>query len=355
MPYSTSQFVELVKKRIFLPEQQLAVSDTEILAYANEEMRMAVQNFLVTLNENYGIQREIIELQDPVTGEDLYPANMVPIPNRAYCRAIRELKFRDTSNGFITNIPLFDATTYDQQQYFWQRTPYGVMIIGDGMQIVTRQDSPLKGSLEVWYALEPSTITTPSTGSAWHLTVSDLSYDNNTQTLTFTTNDVSLVSDMSAYAPTSPVNTFKLYDVVQASTGTVFIKDLLLTRLDSTHFMSLPDVLDANSVKNLSAWQMGGFPVGSPYTGDFILTPAGVTDIVPLQDVVTRWLATLTGCRVLEMIGDIESLGMLKALADDERKTMTKVMGSRLPGECKRIVNRYGISSFMNATPFLRR
>ena len=118
--------------------------------------------------------------------------------------------------------------------------------------------------------------------------------------------------------------------------------------------MSMPDVIDENSLKNMEAWQIGGFPVSSPYTSDFILTPAGVTDIIPLQDVVARWLATLTGCRVLEMIGDIESLGMLKALADDERKTMTKVMGSRLPGECKRIVNRYGISSFMNATPFLR-
>ena len=355
MTYTTAQFVTLVKNRLFLPEQQLAVTDAEIVAYANEEMKMTVQNFITILNENYGIQREIIELQDPTTGEDLYPLNIVPIPNRAYCRAIREVKYRNVNTGYVLNLPLFDATTYDQQLGSWQRAPYGVMIVGDGIQIVTRTDYVLKGSLEVWYVLEPSTITTPATGSAWHLTASDMIYDSDTQQVTFTTNDVSAVADMAAYAPTSPVNTFKLYDLVQLSTGTVFAKDLLLTRLDATHFIALPDAIDEKTVTSITRWQSGGFPVGTPYTGDFILVPAGVTDYVPLQDMLARWLATLTSCRVCEAIGDIESLAMVKALAEEERKTMTKIMGSRLPGECKRIVNRNGIASLIGTIPFLRR
>jgi hypothetical protein len=355
MTYTTSQFVELVKRRVFLPEQQLAVTDAEIITYANEEMKMTVQNFITILNENYGIQREIIELQDPVTGEDLYPSNIIPIPARAYCRAIREIKYRNVNTGYILNLPLFDATTYDQQLGSWQRAPYGVMIVGDGIQIVTRTDYVLKGSLEVWYVLEPSTITVPSTGSAWHATLSDMVYDKDTQLTTFTTDNVAAVTDMATYAPILPINTFKLYDLVQVSTGTVFVKDLLLTRLDNTHFVSLPDAIDEKTVTSITRWQGGGFPIGTPYTGDFILTPAGITDYIPLQEMLGRWLATLTSCRVCEALGDIESLAMVKALAEEERKTMTKIMGSRVPGECKRVVNRNGISSLIGTIPFLRR
>ena len=347
MTYTTTQFVDLVKRRLFLPDQQLAVSDAEIIEYANEEMRMTVQNFMTVLNENYGMQREIVALQDPFSGEDLYPLNIIPIPSRAYCRAIREVKFRDISTGHITNLPLFDMTSYEQYQH---RIPYslpmGVMIVNDGIQLVTRIDTPVKGSIELWYVLEPSVITVPATNSAWHVSVSGMIYDNDTQMTTFTTNNVAAVADMATYGPSSPVNTYRLYDVLQLSTGSVFLKDLLLTRIDNTHYQTLPDAVDAATLKNMSQWQKGGFPVGAPYASDFVLTPAQVTDYIPLMEVVTRWLATLTSCRVCEAIGDATSLSMVKALAEEERNTMKKIMGSRLPGECKRITNSNGIASF---------
>lgn len=354
MAITTTDFLSRVKAKVFLPEQQAAVSDAQIIQWAQEELVFNVAPFLNSLQASWNTCRVRIPLQDATTGADFYPANILPIPDRAMGRNIIEIKWVETATGFAINLPQIDIGSYEYFQQNNNRQPFGFMLVSEGIQLVTQIDKPVRGSIELFYMLDFPQLSIPVIGNLF-TAIKDCNHDTDTHETIFTTDALTVPSDLATFAVTVPANVYKYYDICMATTGTVIANDVPLKRLDTTHWASAPDTFDPSTIANMRQFQPGNYPVDNPYTATLELRPAGVTSKTPLQAIVDSWLITLVSSRVMESIGDETSLGVLLAVSDREKKSLTSVLGSRIQNEAKKIVNRRGLFSFIGLPYWTKR
>jgi hypothetical protein len=354
MAITTTDFLNRVKAKVFLPEQQAAVSDAQIIQWAQEELCFNIAPFLNSLQASWNTFRVRTPLQDPATGADLYPVNMFPIPTRAMGKNIIEIKWVDTATGYAVNLPQIDIGSYEYFQQTSMRQPYGFMIISEGIQLVTQIDMPVKGTIEIFYMGTLPLLTVPSSGRLF-TAITDCIHDTDTHETTIMTDSIASDADLLALSPISPVGTYKYYDICAADSGTVIASDVPLTRLSATQWVTMPDTFDPSTIANMRQFQRGNFPVSAPYTTELEIRPAAITSKTPIQSIVDPWLVTLVSARVMESIGDETSLGVLLAVADREKRSLTSVLGSRIQNEAKKIVNRRGLFSFIGLPYWTRR
>lgn len=338
-------FIRAVKSRLYLPEGQTSITEDEIVGQLNEELCTSVFIQLSKLQSEYSTVRKYIPLQ-AVDGSNLYPLNMIPIPKRSYGNGIVEVKYIN-ERGVIFNLPMADTADYESWvNYSSNKFPYSFVIVADGIQLLSVNNEPVKGSLEIFFTLEPLEVTyPPNTASFVALPVYNFLFDNATnrtsiQIQSITNNDV-----WNTYIVNDNQVTYKFFDIISKKSGQPIAVDLPFTRTSDTTLRSMPDVLTELQVKNLATYQHGGFPIANPFTPDFYLVPSGITDRIPILNVIEYWLVTLVAKKLMSVIGDTEAFQQLSKDVEDERKDLIAILGKRVQKESIKMTNNTILNS----------
>jgi hypothetical protein len=185
--------------------------------------------------------------------------------------------------------------------------------------------------------------------------ITNLLYNPANQVVTYTVNTVG--SYLSTYCP---INATRLFDVYDNRTGMLLAIDQSLTCISAHTFTGISTVqggtgiIDPNPVE-LSNFQLGGYPVSSPFTPMLYLVPAGFNSFTPLPTPVDNLLVYEVACRVLEAQGYVEELQVLNGKREKARHDILTPMALRVDGEYKIIVPNRGVRSSVLAGSFWRR
>lgn len=103
---SSNTLIDSVKRRAMLPQTNSTFSEADFLAFAIEELDMALIPYVMTSHEDYFLYTETVPL---VEGQNRYE-----IPYRAVGNKLRELAFEDNSGNVLemTRITVEDVPFY---------------------------------------------------------------------------------------------------------------------------------------------------------------------------------------------------------------------------------------------------
>ena len=189
--YSALGLLNAIRNRGPVPENDIRFNQEKIFLLINEEMRNTVFPMMLALNNEYFLTSDLINVADH-SNDALYP-----LPQRAYARTLRELRYIDTGNN-VYNVPRVNLN----DSYFFAnnsaglsyRSPLGVYFYNDAFKIVGNVQG-VSGQLELTYVLRPPKIAEPDTqgrvlgfpvNSTENLAASIVSVDSSTDTFTVT-------------------------------------------------------------------------------------------------------------------------------------------------------------------------
>ena len=338
-----STFLDDVKRSSYLPCTQKAFSTADLVAFTNEELRNTWAD-MVLLGEEFFTTSEYWAIKDSV-GNRNFPADIVPIPQRAFSRAVRELKViskSDLANGLEPKRQNIPWITLENEEYFvggdtntrfnsnTNTAPYGFYFVSDGIKF-TADFRDSDESLEIRYVIAPPVLESSTTleGEVASLIWSPISDEVNI--------DVSSVgTDLNTYCTDSGT---ALFDIYRKSSGALLYANVLMTR-SSTTFST--DKLNAADMVQIATFQPGGFSaalntIPTGYSADIYIVPAGRNSYVPLDVSMTDRLQARVVQRILAAQGDTEMLKVEQQRNERDKKNMERVHNDRMRGENKTI------------------
>jgi len=294
MTVTTDEFIANVKRRITIPASQALMSDTDILAHGDHQMRVRVLPMIKSIRQEFFVVKKN---QAVTINKAEYK-----IPHRAVGRTLRDIKMTDTTGNITT-----DLVQYAEEDigYISNNGGRGFYFRGDGVVIVpTPNVSTL--TLEFWYELRPSRMVPVD----YVAVVSGIA------------SNVITCTNVSTQFPASGAVTVDIIDNYQGNSTTAY--DLVATRSVNTLTFTLADLPDSLAVGNYIAI-------------------ADTSPVVQLPEEVTVFLETLTAIRVCHAIGDFEGKQILEAEAMIEEAAMKLMLQPRITGETQKIINRDGL------------
>jgi hypothetical protein len=144
---TTSELIEAVKRRAFLPDAQETLTDDDILAFLNEEMYDSVLPLILQFHEEYLTYIETIPL--------MMNQNNYKIPYRAVGRKLRDVKYMDDQyNVYNMTRILPEDRAYFQETGF---NPYKAFYFqGDELILAPGVGNEPRGQLHYIYWLRPN-------------------------------------------------------------------------------------------------------------------------------------------------------------------------------------------------------
>ncbi len=283
-----------VKRRITMPSSQALLTDTDILALADDVSRSIMVPVLKSLNQDYFVVKTTTDL---VSLQKEYA-----IPSRAMGRALRELKLID-AGGNRSNMSLI--TIEDEHLFVNFSIPKGFYFYGDKIAVVPTP-SVSDYSLEVWWELPPSKLV-PITSSALVSSISSTSV---------------VVSSI----PTGMINGSVVDFVQSVGGGAILAPDITITGLSGTTIsFASGDIPDDLAV------------------GDYV-SLAGYTSVINLPEEAYPLFESKTCVRCLKAVGDYDAAKDLnESDAALEERNLKMILEPRIEGEPTTIVNRRGL------------
>lgn len=344
-----STFIADVSRTAFLPCNQGKFKPEDIVAYINEELEQNAWADLVLQGEEFFLVTEMLNIK--TNGHRNYPANIVPIPKRAYARAVREIKVVDASDVAAGNEPdkrNVPWITLEQAENFtntgWDSvglqdsntSPYGCHFISDGIKFTGdfRDSDEL---LEIRYVVAPPTL---ESSADLHGDVGALDWTAATETVTLSVSAVG--TDLDAYCADG---TTKLFDIYRKSSGTILYANVPMTRT-SLDFATTS--LAAADLVQIATFQEGGFTgplnsLTSGYTAEIAILPAGRQNHIPLSKSAINLLQSYVVQRLLAAQGDTEMMGVEMARTKESNKKLERIHDDRFRGEAKTIPMNNGL------------
>lgn len=299
MTVTTDQFVTNVKRRVTIPASQALLSDLDILAFADHQMKVRLLPMLTSLRQEFFV----VKVDQPVTKN----LATYKVPYRSVGRTLRDLKMVDQTGNITLDLVQYaeeDISYINNAGGFVRR---GFYFRGDNVVLVPIPD--IDGlTLEMWYELRPSRLV-PVTYAA---------------VVTGIAGTTVTCSNISSQFGT--VGNILNVDVIDQNQGNSCLGfDLQATYATATEF----------------TFAAGALPP-TLAVGNYIAV-SDTTPVVQLPDEVTVLLETLTAMRVCHAIGDFEGKQMLEAEAAQEEKALLLLLQPRIEGETQKIINRDGL------------
>lgn len=321
------ELIEAVQDRISLPlDDDDRWSTSALIRAFNAALDDKLTPDLASEGSNYLVHREVFPLS--VNGSPAYPLNSIPLPVRAVGRSLREVKFLPEGKTKIQDelncpaISLEEKDMYGNESEFYGSSVPFIFIENDNLRLVGGES---KGSVVMYYCLEPSTL---QNTSGQYATITDW------QTNITATNG-------SASWDSYVASGIKFVDIYRKSTGAILKSNVRVTRSGTT-YSSI--VLDADEIAQLKANQPGGFPVAAPYESDLLLLPAGKSEFSTIPYEFDQLLVLYACERVLESLGDTEGLQVVMAKIKETHNSISRVTGNRLQGERRKLTDRRSIA-----------
>lgn len=292
MAKTADRLLEGVKRRCVIPANQALLSDTDILAVADDIIASRMVPMMLSIRQDFFV---ITVLGDVVDGTSEYD-----IPYRSIGRTLRDLKLYDGSSYRDLSLLALE----DEQYYLLGGIPYAFYFKGDKVVLVPE---PNTGSLQLqyWYDLAPSSLVT---------------LDQAAVVVSSTTTTVTISAAISGIVTGSSV------DFIQAKSG---------------NSMLAMDKTIQNASGTTYTFTSGDIPT-SLVAGDYI-SIAQTSPVIMLPNECYPLLETLTAKRVLNLLGDFEGAGRLEKDESDEMKMVESLLAPRIQGENTIIINRRGL------------
>lgn len=294
MAKTGNQILTGIKRRVTVPASQPLLSDDDILAMVDDIVQSRLVPVIISMRQDFFVTT----LDVPII------ANQVDydIPPRAVGRTLRDLK-RKLADGNKVDMTLvgvedehFSALTGIPNQFYFK---------GDKVAL-SPMPSSTEGSIEMWYELMPSRITTTDNAAV----VTSISGD-----------DVSVTSVPSSLAIGDDI------DFVAGCPG---------------HFLKGMDKTITNIVGNVISFGTDEVPT-TLAAGDYI-SPAGYTPVIQLPDECYPYLESETCYRMLQAISDYEGAKFLQADIEIELRNLKMLLEPRIRGEATKIIPRMGLA-----------
>jgi len=341
-------FIADCKRRGFVPTKQSTISEDDFVAFCNEELEQTIWPEITILNEDFNVISSFIAIKTDA-GSPNFPNNVVPIPYRAYVRAVRDV-FVVSKPDFVNNdevkksVTLIDPNNEEHYQSKSQGSSYSyssqemmssvfMYPLNDGIKFVG-SFRDVDEMIELRYVSAPP-LTVSST--SLHADITRLQYDNNFSQLTITVPSVG--TDLNTFCPDEGV---KLFDVYRKSSGALVFSDILFTRAAST-FITVQ--LGAADVVTLASFQEGGFngtenSLSTGYDADLMLVPAKKTNYIPLPSAWINLLQAAVVMRVFSALGDQDAYDREQREYNRRLKKLAFITNKRIIGEQK-VINPF--------------
>ena len=148
--YNSETLIDSVKRRINIPSNQNTFTDADILAFADEELALAIVPNIMSLHEDHLLYEDIVPLQ-PNTREYL-------IPYRAVGNKLYDLQFQDQNGNFL---PMSQTTWSDEPNYNGAYTTnliYAYYVRNNRIGLLPTFNGISNGSLRFMYYIRPSAL-----------------------------------------------------------------------------------------------------------------------------------------------------------------------------------------------------
>lgn len=289
-----------VKRNVMLPFNQNQLSDSDLLAFADEEIAARIMPEIIKLREEYAVYTETVPLVASVSNYQ--------IPRRASGRVLRFLELQLDST---TTIAMAQIARADQRYYSNNTTgtyPTGFYYQNDQVIVLPPVGTSPTQSLVFSFMMRHSQMT--KLGSAGVVT-----------NINTSTGDVTL-----SQAFPSIISAGMLMDFVGAQSESVILGyDVPLTNVSGATVSFAPVNLPAN----LSI-------------GDYV-TLAQQTPVILLPEECGPAVMQAVTVRVLTAQKDLEALPLAQAELQVKINSMRELLTPRMEGEPQMVINRNGL------------
>lgn len=157
-PLSTNKLIDNIKLRSMLPATNVTFKPEDFLSFVSDEMDMGIVPHVMSYHEDY--------LLDTVQLSITADQTRYKIPNRAVGNKVRDVRYRDNSNG------LFEMTRVQKEDEMYYQYNIGgggalglrpFMIEADEIVLLQGTVPGLGGFLEIVYYLRPNQLVTEDT------------------------------------------------------------------------------------------------------------------------------------------------------------------------------------------------
>lgn len=299
--YTSEQLIASVKRRINIPSNQNTFTDADILAFADEEMMLALVPAIMSLHEDHLLFSELVPL--------VVDQNDYTIPYRSVGNKLYDLQYVD-QNG--NNLEMSRTTLADKPNYngaYSYNQAYSYYVMNNRISLLPSVDGLVSGSLNFIYYIRPSSLVpTDEVGI-----ITEINRDTGVITLSDTPTDFSLDAKYDLYKAKSPHNILSI-DLEPAS----------LNASGSTITLDPDDIPDDLEV------------------GDHI-SLAQQCAIPQIPSDLHVFLAQKTAERILESQGDLEGLKLAQSKSAEMESRAGNIIDNRVDESPIKLSNRHGI------------
>jgi len=297
---SSSELIDAVKRRAFLPNTQNALDDQDILNFLNEELNDSVIPLIMSMHEEYFLTKTTIPL---VANQQNYK-----IPYRAVGRKIRDVKFADP-NGNLYRMPRVDPSQRDYFQHGEVFQPIAFHLQGDEIVVINKIGQSVNGSLEIMYYLKPNELVKENRVA----TVTSIDLTNGILTLSSIPSNLTVGSSV---------------DLLEAKFGNRTLGfDKTITAIDNT-----------NKTVTLGS---GNVP-STMVVGDFIAS-AGECIIPQIPVEMHSILAERAAARCLASLGDVNGVQVANGKIAEMENKVGAMIDNRTEGQPQKVNNLQGL------------
>jgi hypothetical protein len=300
MTVTSDELLTGVQRRISQPAVRALLSNTDMLAMADDCIRDTLIPLLKSVSQNYFVTKS----EETIVGG----TKNYSIPYRALGRTLRDLKLVDSGD----NVSDLSLISLEDEHMFSNASsgggvPVGFFFYGDQISLVPTPASSLSGySLEKWWELPPGQLVV--TSEAAEIT------------------SIAASPAITVSSVPSTITTGTVVDIIQGKQG---CRTLAM------------DVTIVSVVGTTITFSSSDIPAGLA-VGDYICLPQE-SPVVQLPDEAYPLLETKLGANILSAVGDFEGAGRLEKDAKEQEKNLKMILEPRITGEETKIVNRRGL------------
>ena len=298
---TSSDLLSTIRRICFMPTSQSTFTDADLLAMANEEIRMGVVPSILQYHEEY-------------FARDSAPVTLVAsqsnyaIPYRATGGKFRAVFYRDAQGTLspMSRINSEDRPFYQQSNL--QNNYYAFYLKGNDVILVPDVGTSVAGSLVFTYYMRPNSLVTSSS--------------------------VATIAEITAGAST----TVYRFDQIPSGYSVSAPMDLMQTRPghQTISFDIYPTAIDTNAkTMTFTNTDLGA----STIVGDYVAL-AGQCIIPQIPSDLHDVLAQRVAIRCMEALGDKNGVALAMPKLQEMEKNTPTLVDNRSEGESQKLVNR---------------
>lgn len=299
--YTSELLIESVKRRINTPVNQNTFDDDDILAFADEELSLAILPAMMSLHEDYLMFSQDIPMEDGVSEYE--------IPYRAVGNKLNDLQFIDLNGQvyYMSRTTLADQPSYNGS--YTLNTAYAYYVKNNKVGLVPQLGGAATGSLRfIYYMRASSLVKTTAVGVITNI-------DRNTGNI--------IVSSLpSTFSTNTPLDFYKV-----KSPHNILDIDITPTAVNTT---TNTLTFDPDDIPRLLE------------VGDHIAL-AQQCAIPQIPSDLHVFLAQKTAERILEAQGDTEGLQLARQKSAEMEVRAGTIIDNRVDESPIKLVNRRGI------------